>query len=151
MTPLILLLCVFIISIIANRVFYGNFRLELSGRIAMSAMMIFTGIGHFLFTKGMVLMLPTFVPLKTEIIYFTGIIEFIAAIGLFIPAVRKYVGWLLIVFFILVLPANVHAAVNHIDIQKSTFDGKGLDYLWLRIPIQILYIFWVYLTAVNIR
>lgn len=92
-------------------------------------MLIFTGIGHFLFTEGMTLMLPEFVPLKIPFIYFTGIIEIVAAIGLLIPSVRIHTGWLLIGFFILILPANVNAAINQIDYQKGTFDGNGIGYL----------------------
>lgn len=149
MKPLIILLTVFSISLLAIKFIRGNFEVALSGRIAMSAMLLFTAVGHFVFTKGMSMMLPDFIPFKTETVYMTGIIEIVAAIGLFIPNLRIVTAWLLIVFFILVLPTNIYAALKHIDYQKGTFDGKGITYLWFRIPLQILFIIWVYLSSIK--
>ncbi len=128
----------------------GTFLISLSGIIAMSVMLLFTAIGHFAFTKGMAMMLPDFVPFKTEVIYSTGVIEIIAAIGLLFPGYRVWTGWALIIFFILLLPGNIKAAVHHIDYQKGTFDGNGPNYLWFRIPLQILFIVWTYLSAVRL-
>lgn len=149
MKPLIVLLGVFGISLLVTKIFRGNFELALSGRMAMSAMLLFTAVGHFAFTKGMSLMLPDIVPFKTEAVYLTGIIEIAAAIGLFIPNFRMLTAWLLIVFFILILPANIYATIKHIDYQKGTFDGNGIAYLWFRIPLQILFIIWTYLSAIK--
>lgn len=149
MKPLIVLLSVFAISLLVTKIFHGNFEFALSARIAMAAMLLFTAMGHFAFTKGMTMMLPDFIPYKTETVYLTGIIEIIAAIGLFIPKVRVLTGWLLIVFFILILPANIYASINKIDYQEGTFNGNGLVYLWFRIPLQILFIVWVYLSAIR--
>lgn len=149
MKPLIVLLSVFAVSLLTTKIVRGNFELALSGRIAMSVMLAFTAIAHFAFTKGMAMMLPDFIPFKTETVYLTGIIEIAAAIGLFIPNFRIATAWLLIAFFILVLPANIYAAIKHIDYQKGTFDGNGLTYLWFRVPLQIFFILWVYLSSIK--
>ena len=108
MKPLIILISVFIISLLVNKIFKGNVEFALSGRIAMSAMLLFTAIGHFAFTKGMSMMLPDFIPFKTETVYLTGVIEIAAAIGLFIPNFRGVTAWLLIVFFILIQIGRAH-------------------------------------------
>lgn len=150
MKPLIVLLTVFAISLLTTKLVRGNFEFALSGRIAMAAMLVFTAIAHFAFTKGMAMMLPNFIPYKTEVVYLTGIFEIAAAIGLFIPSLSVITAWLLIAFFILVLPANIYAAINHIDYQNGTFDGNGLSYLWFRIPLQILFIVWIYLSAIKV-
>jgi uncharacterized membrane protein len=150
MKPLIVLLSVFAVSLLTTKIVRGNFELALSGRIAMSAMLAFTAIGHFAFTKGMAMMLPDFIPFKSETVYLTGIIEIAAAIGLFIPNFRMVTAWLLIAFFILILPANIYATIKHIDYQKGTFDGNGLTYLWFRIPLQILFIIWTYFSSIKI-
>ncbi|GGF73971.1 DoxX family protein [Wenyingzhuangia marina] len=147
MKPLIVLLSVFVLSLLTRKIVRGNFEFAQSGQMAMSVMLVFTAIAHFIFTKGMSMMLPNFIPFKTEIIYFTGILEISAAIGLFIPCFRVVTAWLLIIFFILILPANIYAAIKHIDYQKGTFNGNGLRYLWFRIPLQILFILWTYLSA----
>lgn len=150
MKPLIILLGVFLVTLVATKFMLGNFEFSMSGQIAMSAMLLFTAIGHFAFTKGMAMMLPQFIPYKTEMVLATGLIEIMAAIGLFIPSLRLISGWLLIVFFILILPANIYAATKHVDYQKGTFEGTGLTYLWFRIPLQILFIFWTLFSVIQI-
>lgn len=115
----------------------------------MSLMLVFTAVAHFTFTKGMAMILPDFIPSKIETVNLTGIIEIVAAIGLFIPNFRVITAWLLIAFFMLILPANIYAAIKHIDFQKGTFDGSHLRYLWFRIPLQILFIVWAYLSAIK--
>ncbi|WP_323136821.1 DoxX family protein [Chryseobacterium fluminis] len=82
MKPLIVLLTVFTVCVLVVKIFRGTYELALSGRIAMSAMLIFSATGHFVFTNGMSLMLPEFIPFKTETVYLTGVAEIIFAIGL---------------------------------------------------------------------
>lgn len=149
MKPLIILLGAFGIALLVTKIRCGHFEFTLSGRVAMSVMLVFTAVAHFAFTKGMTMMLPDFIPYKTGTVYLTGIIEIAAAIGLFIPGLRVITAWLLIAFFILILPANIYAAVKHIDYQKGTPDGNGLTYLWFRVPLQILFVVWAYLSAIK--
>lgn len=141
---------VFFVSIFIIKLTTQKYNFHLSARIGMSAMLFFTAVGHFAFTKGMTLMIPSIVPLKTEIVYLTGVLEIILGIGLIIPGFRGYAAWVLIIFFILLLPANINAAVKHIDYQKGTFDGSGVTYLWFRVPLQILFILWTYLSSIKI-
>lgn len=149
MKPLIVLLLAFLISLFSTRIFSGTYEPAFAGRIALSVMLLFTAMAHFMFPTGMSLMLPGFIPYKTATVYLTGIVEIVAAIGLFIPALRITIAWLLLLFFILVLPANIYAAIKHIDYQKGTADGNGLIYLWFRIPLQVLFIVWTYLSAIK--
>lgn len=149
MKPLIVLLSVFVVSLFGIKIFNGNYDFALSGRIAMSVMLVFTAIAHFVFTKGMAMMLPDFIPHKILIVYLTGIIEVAAAIGLFLPNFVVVTAWLLIIFFILILPANIYAAIKQIDYQKGSFSGNGLAYLWFRIPLQVLFILWVFFSAIK--
>lgn len=150
MKPLIVLLAVFVISLIATKVFSSTYNFALSGRIAMSVMLLFTASAHFVFTQGMAMMIPDFIPYKIPIVYFTGIIEIAAAIGLFMPNIRMLTAWMLIAFFLCMLPANIYAAIKQVDYQNGTFDGHGLPYLWFRVPLQILFIAWTYLSAIKV-
>lgn len=144
MKPLIILITVSVISLVTLKIINGKYDFVLSARIGISVMLLFTALGHFLFTEGMTLMIPDFIPFKKEIIYFTAIIEIIGAIGLHIPQLRPLTAWLLILFFMLILPANIKASIKHIDYQNATFEGNGLAYLWFRIPLQTLFILWIY-------
>ena len=149
MMPLIVLLTAFFLCLLILRWIRHQFLYALAGRIAMSAMLVFTAVGHFAFTEGMAIMLPPFIPYKTEVVYLTGLIEMAAAVGLIIPRLRSLTAWLLIAFFMLVLPANIYAALQHVDYQNATFDGQGPGYLWFRIPLQLFFIIWVYLSAIR--
>lgn len=144
MKPLFVLLGAFVISLFAARFAEGFYNFTLAGCIAMAAMLVFTTIGHFAFPKGMAMMVPDFVPFKTAMVYFTGILELAFAVGLLINAWRVCTAWSLLTFFVIMLPANIKAALQHIDYQKGTLDGPGPKYLWFRIPLQLFFIAWVY-------
>ncbi|WP_271406052.1 DoxX family protein [Tenacibaculum soleae] len=149
MKPLSVLLLTFILALFVIKFTQKEHNFTLAARIAIATMLLFTAIGHFIFTKGMSMMLPSFLPYKTNIIYLTGIFEILLAIGLLIPKFQIISGWLLIIFLILMLPANIYASLNKINYQKGTFDGNGLSYLWFRIPLQILFIIWTYISSIR--
>lgn len=151
MKPLIVLLFCFVISILVIKIIKKEYDFTLSARIAMSIMLVFTAVGHFVFTKGMSMMIPKFIPFKEVFVYLTGIFEILLAIGLLIPKLKTISGWTLIVFLLLMLPANIYASMNNVNLQKGTFDGNGLVYLWFRIPLQILFIIWTYISTIRIQ
>ena len=149
MKPLYVLLGSFVVSLLSIKFITTTFNYPLAGRIAMSVMLLFTAIGHFAFTKGMVLMMPDFLPFKKQLVWVTGFVEIAAAAGLLLPALQQTAAWLLILFFVLILPVNINAALKHIDYQKGSYEGPGAGYLWFRVPLQLLFIGWVYWFALR--
>lgn len=143
MKPLAVLLIVFCIVMPITRVSGSAWDYVLAGNIAMAAMLLFTATGHFMYGEGLAMMVPEFIPAKRSLIYLTGIIEIIFAVGLLIPDARRLAADLLILFFLLILPANVNAAQKSVNYQKATYEGHGPGYLWLRIPMQVFFILWV--------
>ncbi|WP_350286101.1 DoxX family protein [uncultured Croceitalea sp.] len=150
MKPLIVLLLSFTISVFVIKIIKREYDFAMAGRIAMSLMLVFTAIGHFVFTKGMSMMIPKFIPFKESFVYLTGLFEILMAIGLLIPKFKYVSGWALVVFLLLMLPANIYASMHHVNYQKGTFDGNGLSYLWFRIPLQVLFIIWTYICSIRI-
>ena len=149
MKPFIILLSAFMISMGITKLFTGEFDYPLSGKIAMSVMLVFTSMAHFIYTKGMIMMMPGFIPYKKGLVYLTGLIEIAAAAGLLIFPLSRITAWLLILFFVLVLPANIRAAVGNVNYQKGDSNGSGIKYLWFRIPLQLFFILWVYFFAIK--
>ncbi|TAN00705.1 MAG: hypothetical protein EPN39_03745 [Chitinophagaceae bacterium] len=149
MKPLIVLIAAFVISLVVTFLFGGNMDYTLSGNIAMCIMLWFTAIGHFAYKKGMVMMMPGFIPFKTSLVFATGILECVLGMGLLFIHIRMIASWILILFFILILPVNIHAAIKRVDYQKGNFEGKGISYLWFRIPLQIIFIVWVWYFGVG--
>jgi uncharacterized membrane protein len=148
MKPLLVLLIVFGTTAAFSKIVYHQWHLEFAGNLSMSIMLFFTAMAHFAFNKGMVMMLPSFVPFKKQTVYATGLIEILAGIGLLIKSYRHMTGILLIIFFILVLPANIYAVIHKINYEKNNYSGSGLRYLWFRIPLQIFFIEWVWYFAI---
>ena len=147
MKPLILLLVAFALTSVGCKMFTESWNLAFSGNLAMCLMLCFTALGHFKFTKGMSMMLPDFVPFKKEVVYATGVLEILLGIGLLFPAYRSFVGVIIIIFFILILPSNIHAALKNLNHEKGTYDGPGPRYLWFRVPLQLFFIGWVWYFA----
>jgi uncharacterized membrane protein len=143
MKVLIVLLAVFGVFMVASKITTGAWDFSFAGNMAMCVMLCFTALGHFLFTKGMVLMIPPAVPWKLQLVYLTGLLEVALGIALLFSSTRTYAGLILVVLFLVLLPANIYAANNHINIEKADHNGPGLRYLWVRIPMQLLFIGWV--------
>ncbi|AZJ31116.1 Uncharacterized membrane protein [Tenacibaculum mesophilum] len=149
MKPLFILLLTFIVSIGIQRLISKNINYLISARIAMCTMLLFTALGHFLFTDGMSKMIPNFIPLKPTLVLATGILEIILAIGLLLPVYQKTTAWILIFFLLLMVPANIKASLENLNYQTGTYNGKGLSYLWFRIPLQLFFIAWVYFSTLK--
>jgi uncharacterized membrane protein len=110
-------------------------------RAGLSLFFIFTSIGHFISTEGMAAMIPPAVPYRIELIYLTGILELLGAVGVWIPRLTRLTGLLLILMLIGLLPANVYSAINRIDFGGH---GAGPAYLFVRVPFQLFVIWWTY-------
>ena len=142
MAPLIFLLSTFGILYLLNRFALSRrFTLSLMGRISMAVMLVVTGVSHFTNTQQMVDMMPDFMPAKSEMIYFTGVCELLAVIGLLWSRTARLASILLIIFFVLVLPANVIGSFKSVQLGGMDY---GPLYLLFRIPLQIFFIGWVW-------
>ncbi len=142
MAPLIFLLGSFVLLYSIDRLTLGR-RLGLSfiGRASMAVMLIVTGVSHFTNTAEMAAMMPDFMPAKRELVYFTGVCELAAVVGLLWDRTARLASILLIVFFVLVLPANIAGSLKSVNFGGMEY---GPWYLLFRVPLQIFLIWWVW-------
>jgi uncharacterized membrane protein len=124
----------------------GRLSSGLRGRVSLALVFLFTGIGHFIQTQEMAQMLPAWIPARVGIIYVTGLFEWAGAAGLLVPWLSRAAGVCLIVFLVLVFPANIHAALTRVELGGH---GIGSAYLLVRGPLQLLLIWWAYWFAVR--
>jgi uncharacterized membrane protein len=110
-------------------------------RVGLSVFFAFTAIGHFIRTDEMSAMLPSWVPYRASIIYLTGVLELLGAIGLWLPGLTKVTGLFLILMLISFLPANIYSAIDRVEFGGH---GAGPAYLLLRVPFQLFLIWWTY-------
>ncbi|SFT19820.1 Uncharacterized membrane protein [Mucilaginibacter polytrichastri] len=146
MKPLIVLASVFGLTMLFTYAFQQREDLFFSGRLALCVMLLFTSLAHFVFIKGMILMVPPFIPnaVKKLIVIITGLIEIAGAAGIMIAETRVTAGYLLVVFLIAMLPANVYATQRRVNMEEGDFSGPGMYYLLFRLPLQIFLIFWTF-------
>src|SRR5438309_852383 len=102
MKPLIVLLVASVIVLFIIHAISGGWDYVIAGNLGMATMLMFTSIGHFIYSQGMMLMMPGFIPGKKILVYVTGVIEALFAIGLCMPTTRRLSADLLILFFLLI-------------------------------------------------
>lgn len=145
MKLLTILFATFVLALAGTKIFDGDWNFLFSGNLGMAVFIIFTGLSHFKFQKGMAMMIPEFIPAKMFWVYITGVIEIAAGIGLMIPSIRELTAVLLIIFYVLVFIANINSSKKNINIFKADFTGPGMSYLYKeRIPMQIILIAWTW-------
>ncbi|MEV0363565.1 DoxX family protein [Nocardia fusca] len=101
-----------------------------------------TGLAHFVPDSVTVMpshddlaaMVPSFVPFADFAVYATGVLELAGAVGLVVTATRRWAGPGLAALLVIMIPANIHAALNDIPLN-----GEAATPLWFRIPEQIVY------------
>jgi uncharacterized membrane protein len=118
-----------------------------AGRYALAVMFVFTGVSHFTPMKhDLAAMIPAPLPDGLWVIYLAGVLEILGAIGLLIPRTRRAAGICLVLLLVALFPANVNAALNGIPLR-----GEPPTPLWLRTPMQLLYIGMVWWTSIGER
>lgn len=107
-----------------------------SARYALVVMFVFTASAHFNKMKhDLARMIPAFFPRPLLIVYVTGVLEILGALGLVLPEFRRLAGICLIALLVGMFIANVSAA------QKGlTLRGRPPTPLWLRAPMQVFFI-----------
>ena len=116
-----------------------------AGRGALVIMFLFTDTSHFTSMKyDFAAMIPDPMPDGLWVIYLTGVFEIAGAIGLLLPQTRRLAGICLVLLLTAMFSANVNAALNEIPLG-----GQDPTPLWLRTPMQLLYIGMVWWTSVK--
>lgn len=83
--------------------------------------------------------MPPYIPWHMEMIYASGIAETMLGILLIPVSTRKMAAWGIIFLLIAIFPANINMMLNYLDEENPN--------LWitvLRLPLQILLIWWAY-------
>lgn len=98
------------------------------------------GLNHFRSPKTYLRIIPPYFPNPKLLNSIAGIAEVILGIGLCIPATSTLSAWGIIALLIAIFPANLFMFTN----KKA---GMGLPkiVLLIRLPLQILLIFWAYI------
>ena len=108
----------------------------------MVILYVAAGVNHFWHTGFYQKIMPSYLPFPLALIYISGACEIIFALLLIPPAVRPFAAWAMIILLIAIFPANIQMTINYFKAHNSK--------AWLtvlRLPLQFVFIWWLYLYA----
>ena len=105
-------------------------------RAALGLMFLFTASAHWgKRRQDLIGMVPPVLPRPDLLVTFTGVLEILGAIGLFLPITARVACICLVLLLLALFPANIHAA------RKSlTIGGRRVPSVPIRGLIQIVFI-----------
>lgn len=112
-----------------------------TSHVLLAAFFLVGGVGHFVFPDSYVDIMPPWLPQPLLLVYISGVCEIAGGLGVLTPLTRRAAGIGLIGLSIAVFPANVQMLLN---------DHRHHAAVWwqvllaLRLPLQILLIYWVW-------
>lgn len=115
-----------------------------NARVATGITFIFTGMSHFIMPGKFMEMMPPALPFPLALIYISGFFEILGGLGLMLPLTKRSAATGLILLLLAVFPANIFVAVN--NVQLGGFMNYPV-YQWLRLPMQLVLISWVWWSA----
>ena len=104
---------------------------------------IVAGIGHFVKPELYLKIMPAYLPAPALLVLLSGVAEISGGIGLLFRPLRRAAGWGLIALLVAVFPANIYM-LQH----PGLFDFAPWI-LWARLPLQIVFIAWVWFVGIE--
>lgn len=97
------------------------------------------GIAHFVSPDFFIAIMPPYIGFHREIVYISGVFEILGAIGILIPATRRWAGIGLLLLVVCVSPANIHMWLH-----PELFPDVPPEFLSVRLVIQVglLWLIW---------
>jgi uncharacterized membrane protein len=105
---------------------------------------VFAGLMHFVRPREYEAIMPDYLPAHRELVSLSGVAEIAGGAGILVERIRVPAAWWMILTLIAVFPANVHMAV-HPDRYKRIPRWA----LYLRLPLQAIFIWDVWRTAIR--
>lgn len=112
-----------------------------TSRPLLAAIFVFAGVMHFVIPASYVGIMPPWLPWHRALVYASGVAEIAGGLGLLIGRTRRAAGIGLILLLIAVWPANLQMLLNARAADVSTAYEA---FLWLRLPLQLVLIWWVW-------
>jgi uncharacterized membrane protein len=101
------------------------------------------GTLHFLKPEMYLQIMPPYFPAPQLLVVVSGIAEIAGGIGLLIHPLRQFAGWGLVALLIAVFPANIYMLQYPEQFHFAPW------VLWARLPLQGVFIAWVWFVAIQ--
>ncbi|MDQ2931161.1 MAG: DoxX family protein [Gemmatimonadota bacterium] len=113
-------------------------------RLLLAALFIFAGVMHFVVPASYAAIVPQWLPNAPLLVVISGVAEILGGLGVLLPQTRRLAGWGLIALLVAVFPANIHMLQLG---QTNHAPAYWMAALWLRLPLQLLMLWWVWRVA----
>lgn len=143
---LVILIAPYLINACVRLIGFKNLPDRIVLMLGLSLAFAFFGVGHFVMTEPLSRMIPDIFPFRIELVYLTGVLEFLLALALLFPQSRYLAALGCIAVLIGFFPFNIYAAFQSIDVGGHAW---GPVYLWLRAPLQIILLAWCWFLVVK--
>lgn len=110
-------------------------------RTLLGLVFVVAGLLHFIAPGMYERIMPPYLPLHRELVYLSGACEVAGGLGLFPRRTRAAAGIGLILLLFAVLPANVQMLL---DARAAGKPSGWVSLLWLRLPLQLVLVAWVW-------
>jgi uncharacterized membrane protein len=108
-------------------------------RWGMALLYLGFGVAHLALWRRFIPIMPPLIPYPEQVVLFTGVCEIVGALGMLLPATRRWAGIALAAYAVCVFPANLYHAFAHVDVP-------GLPSSWSyhgpRLLLQPVFVWW---------
>jgi uncharacterized membrane protein len=106
---------------------------------AIIILYIAAGINHFIHPSFYLKIMPPWLSFHKELVLISGVLELLFGLLLAFSFSRPFAAWGIILLLMAVFPANIQMMIN--------YKNENNPQLWvaiLRLPIQLVLIYWAY-------
>jgi len=114
--------------------------------ILMSVLYVAAGVNHFWQPQFYLNIMPHWLPWHNQLVAISGVCEIVLGLLLLFSKSRRLAAWGIILLLLAVFPANIQMMLNYWNESNPA--------LWisiLRLPLQILLIWWAYTFTKNTK
>ncbi|HEY8298669.1 MAG TPA: hypothetical protein VIG32_11680 [Candidatus Baltobacteraceae bacterium] len=115
--------------------------------VLLGAFFIAAGINHFVHAAFYIRIVPPWLPAPGLLVAVSGICEALGGAGVLVPATRRIAGIGLIALLVAVFPANVQMALH----PQLYGDVGSPTAFYVRLPLQVVVVAWVWWTCLRSR
>jgi uncharacterized membrane protein len=112
------------------------------GALVVAALFLASGVLHLVNPSAFLWLMPPWLPLKTELIVISGVMELASAFGLIFKL--RWAPLLTVLTLLAVWPANWWFAIDSL-----TSNPEIALIAWLRLPLQLPLLYWAYRAEVR--
>src|ERR1017187_8102500 len=110
-------------------------------RSVLAIIFVVAGVTHFTAPASHLAIMQSYLPWPSQLVAISGLAEILGGLGVLWAPTRRWAGWGLILLLIAVFPANIQALSTGMVIAGYQVP---MWMLWLRLPLQLLLLGWVY-------